>query len=595
MKKTRDTDTRQNYDSKVSKVRKIAPTSVEERNRQLAADSCRDAIRDILSDACAYPERDTAKRSDEILMAAYVLYRAAESRDPYVYDIDSDDSLDPDVLAAIKSTRIVSCIDRLRELLRSYPADTFRTVASQTETRDINSTPAGICLLAQELLDIRPGEKVIDLGCGRGTAAFDIKRNVPASDVYAVDVRPYDIAIARIINDITGSGISIECQDMFELAAQRRGGFDRVFSNYPFGTRIRNLQGGDDYLSALHTRIPSMSRATSSDWVFNALMADLLSDDGRAVGIMTNGSTWNLMDRQIREYFAENGLIECVIALPQRMFASTGIATSVIVMSRGNAGVRLVDASQICTPGRRINELSAADVDRIMSAVRKDSEISRFIDLDTLRANDYVLNLSRYTEADIEIADGRPFRDVIRSITRGVLLTADTLDEISSSEATDIRYLVTAGIRDGSVGDDLPYLKQIPKNDERYCVPDRALLISKNGTPYKIAVADIPEGQRVLASGNLYVIETDETQIDPYYLAAFLSSEQGAKALARITVGATIPNIGAAQLKDMTVPVPPLAEQAEIAETYRSSRDRIVRLQTELEEARQALAQAYSG
>ena len=36
-------------------------------------------------------------------------------------------------------------------------------------------------------------------------------------------------------------------------------------------------------------------------------MVDMLSEDGKAVGIMTNGSTWNQSDSAIRSYFIENG------------------------------------------------------------------------------------------------------------------------------------------------------------------------------------------------------------------------------------------------------------------------------------------------
>ena len=52
------------------------------------------------------------------------------------------------------------------------------------------------------------------------------------------------------------------------------------------------------------------------------------------------------------------------------------------------------------------------------------------------------------------------------------------------------------------------------------------------------------DGQRILANGNLYIIELDESRANPYYIKAFFDSEQGIAALKSITVGATIPNIG---------------------------------------------------
>ena len=96
------------------------------------------------------------------------------------------------------------------------------------------------------------------------------------------------------------------------------------------------------------------------------------------------------------------------------------------------------------------------------------------------------------------------------------------------------------------------------------------LILSKNGAPFKIAVAEVKEGQHILANGNLYVMTVDEAKADPYYLKAYLESEEGVAALKRITVGSTIPNIGVEQLKKLLIPLPPLEEQRKIADEYRA-------------------------
>ena len=114
---------------------------------------------------------------------------------------------------------------------------------------------------------------------------------------------------------------------------------------------------------------------------------------------------------------------------------------------------------------------------------------------------------------------------------------------------------------------------------------DNHLILSKNGYPYKIAIAKIQEGQRILANGNLYIIELDEDKVNPYYLKAFFESEQGIAVLKSITVGATIPNIGVDKLKKVEIPLPSLEVQKRIAERYQATLDEIAAYKSKMEKA----------
>ena len=418
----------------------------------------------------------------------------------------------------------------------------------------------------------------------------DVVKNHPTVEAYGFDKLVSYIAIAKIYNDLSEGKITFEAKDIFELGLDEDNGrrFDKIFANYPFGMRIKELGLGNQYLEQLEKRIPSVSKATSSDWLFNSVMVDMLSEDGKAVGIMTNGSTWNQSDSAIRSYFIENGLIECVIALPARLFAGTAIATSMIVFSRNNKGVRLVDASELFVEGRRVNELSYENISLIINATKSDSDISMYVSAEQLRDNDYVLSMNRYIVHDV--ADGMAFGDVIKRITRGAQLNAKALDEITTIVPTDMQYLMLANIKNGLIDKELPYLKSIDKKNDKYCLSNHCLILSKNGYPYKIAVAEVKEGQRILGNGNLYIIELDEEKADPYYLAAFFGSEQGTAALRSITVGATIPNIGVEQLTKLVIPIPPIEKQKEIADKYKTVKDEITMLQLKLEKAKNRMA-----
>ena len=164
--------------------------------------------------------------------------------------------------------------------------------------------------------------------------------------------------------------------------------FDKVFSNYPFGMRLRDLRGGIEYIKQLDDNLPDITKATSSDWVFNSLLVSSIKKNGKAIGIMTNGSTWNSIDRPIREYFIRKGLVECVIALPQRMFEYTAISTVLMVFSNDNKKIRLVDAREMCQKGRRQNFFSKQDIEKIIFASQHDTENSKLVNLIEFKENE---------------------------------------------------------------------------------------------------------------------------------------------------------------------------------------------------------------
>ena len=476
----------------------------------------------------------------DVTVAAYLLAKSFDCSAHATYSLEEDERIDVDIKKVAEDFYISENWKELMELTKAHEQKIFYLVSLLRNLSDPMMTPESLGKLAEELLEIKANDKFADFCCGAGTVVADVVKNHPTVEAYGFDKLVSSIAIAKIYSDLSEGKITFEAKDIFELGLDEDNGrrFDKIFANYPFGMRIKELGLGNQYLEQLEKRIPSVSKATSSDWLFNSLMVDMLSEDGKAVGIMTNGSTWNQSDSAIRSYFIENGLIECVIALPARLFAGTAIATSMIVFSRNNKGVRLVDASELFVEGRRVNELSYENISLIINAAKNDSDISMYVSAEQLRDNDYVLSMNRYIVH--YVADGMAFGDVIKRITRGAQLNAKALDEITTTVPTDMQYLMLANIKNGLIDKELPYLKSIDKKNDKYCLSNHSLILSKNGYPYKIAVAEVKEGQRILGNGNLYIIELDEEKADPYYLAAFFGSEQGTAALRSITVGATI-------------------------------------------------------
>lgn len=462
---------------------------------------------------------------------------------------------------------------------------------SLDDTND--ATPDAVCTLAEKLLDVKDGERVADICCGTGNFIKTVIETHPSCSIDGYEINTRSKIAAFIRSEVLGGDVKIKHGDAFShlmnIIENNSSLYDKIFSNYPFGISLKFIHEGKNYLDSLACKIPAISKATSSDWVFNSVLVDSLSPSGKAIGIMTVGSAFNTIDKPVRKYFIEEGFIEAVISLPRNLFYRTNIPTIMVIMSHGNSEIKFVDAREICQTGRRFNTLSDEDIDHIVGLLHASSDVSKTISLDELRENDYVLNPERFFTNVVEFENGVPFEDIIVNITRGASITAKALDSISSEKPTDYQYLMLKNIHSGVIDEELPYITGIEKRYEKYCLKDNNLILSKNGYPYKVAVASIREGQNVLASGNMYVIELDEQKANPFYIKAFFESEQGINVLKSITVGATIPNIGVENLKKVKIPLPDMEEQRRIAAKYQATLDEIAILKIRMEKAQNKL------
>ena len=455
------------------------------------------------------------------------------------------------------------------------------------------TTPQSLVDLSLNLLDIQDNESVADLCSGIGAFLVSAGLAVPNAHYIGVEINNSSHIVSNIRTSLLDAYITLETGDIFSTVREDIK-FDKIFSNYPFGLRTRDNQSLNYYLDRLKNTIPNLLYSTSGDWIFNSFIITHLKDTGKAVVITTNGSTWNSTDKPMREHFVNNGYIETVISLPSKMFSITSIPTNMMVFSKNNKDIRFIDASDIAQKGRRQNTFSLEDLNLIADALAKDSEISCTVDLETLRDNEYLLNPARYLAKTQTIENAVSFESIIKNITRGAPLTANQLDEMTTDEKTNLHYLMLANIQNGFIDYDLPLLLDIPKKYEKYCIKNNSLVLSKNGFPFKVAVANINNDETILGNGNLYIIELDQNKALPLYIKAFFESDLGIESLKNITVGAVIPSIGIESLRKLQIPLISMDKQQEFVEKYSQKQSSIQNLRKKVDKETLALKNLFS-
>lgn len=495
-----------------------------------------------------------------------------------------------EMLNGVEKSRIEGLFNYSEEALTEY------IVTTEDKSFDRGQeylTPKCINQLAIEILGIAKGDTVVDNCMGIGSFIAEASKVQPDASYCGVEINHSVAAIAEMRLSLVKSDCRVITGNALEDNFCGKQ-FNKGFSNYPFGMRIRTVSEDIGIIDRINKTCPELSKGTSADWIFNYRLCEMLVPNGIGVAVMSLGGLWNTLDKPIRETFVKNGKVKAVIKLPAKLFPNTAIPVAMIVFGYNEGGIRFIDASNEYVEGRRQNSLNAQNIATIIDALNTDSSISKLVSIEEIAENQFSFDPTRYNEVVEEIVDGVPFETVIKSITRGAPLAARDLDDIASVLPTDYQYMMLANIKNGIIDKELPYLKEIPPRFEKYCIHKGNLLLSKNGYPFKVAVAEPPEDKTVLANGNLYVIELDTEKVDPYYVKAFLESDQGIVQLKRITVGATIPNIGVNQLNTILIPLIPIEEQHKMALRYQAVLDEIELLRRKIERAENSLKTIFS-
>lgn len=538
---------------------------------------------------------DNKSRYSTIL--AYILYRASKDN---IKDLDSIELFESscDVDSSIKMELDYYCHDiwPVLDRLKIYGFDEDNLLAYLLFNNDLEdslretSTPRGILKLAAKILDVQENESVLELCSGKGNFFVELALLRENIKYTGIELSMANNFIANIRASVLERDISSVLSDAMTYKAENKA--DKLFANYPF---LINFPDMENIVKDMEM-LPDNIKRASSDWIFNLKLVEQMKSGGKAVAVMTNGTTWNSTDKKIREYFVKSGFIEATILLPPKLFPGISVATTLVIFSHGNTNIKMIDAGENFTKEGRRNVLSDNDISDILDLLQKDGKNSITISIKEIAENDYIINARRYLEKAPEIKDGVAIANIVKSITRGAQLRASDLYENKSAEPTNYRYIMLSNINDGDIYfTDNQYLKDIQPNLKKFYARNNSIILTKTGSPdFKSAVVQVAEGIEILATGNMFILEIDETKADPYYVQALFDSELGRALFKSIYVGSAIPTISLEKLKKLEIPLPSLEEQNIIGEKYKEELGRIADLKEKLLTSREKLKRIYN-
>jgi type I restriction enzyme M protein len=173
--------------------------------------------------------------------------------------------------------------------------------------------------------------------------------------------------------------------------------------------------------------------AGNANYAWISHIISKLSPRGIAGFVLANGSlsTSRSGEYEIRKAILEEGLVDCIVAMPSQLFYDVAIPVSLWFVSKNKNGrkdkVLFIDARKMgYMETRKHRELTDEESERIYSiyhAWRDDKDYQdvdgfcKSATLDEIRSHDYVLTPGRYVGIEEVEDDGIPFEEKMEKLT----------------------------------------------------------------------------------------------------------------------------------------------------------------------------------
>ncbi len=437
----------------------------------------------------------------------------------------------------------------------------------------------GLRDLVYKLLDISAGDKLLQPYSMEGDFIADFLVNYPDSTISSIEMKTDYVLNSQIKTSVISyaNRANINQGNFLDVDLDEYD-YNKFFSMPPMGVRYKELEcitEDKELLNLYRTN----GFDVYDDWI-NILKITLKSDFEKGIFIVPSGLLFNERSKQIRKYMLDEGLIEGVIELAPRLFMGTSISTNILLISKNNKTIKMVDASELYTKDRLINTISEENVQDIFRVYQVDSDISKTVTLDKIEENNYSLLSKRYTAEELDLEEYVYLKD-IADIKRGhANLRQSELAERLSDENTQIKILTAGDIDDEFYIGNLSSLKNLDESEEAYCLKDGDIAFARGGN-YKSILIRNSNDNKIVANGTLYIITCNNDMIDPYFLQMYLSSDHCRSQIESLNSGTAIHFMSIKQLGELKIPKVPKNFEEEISSKYRTLLDRkeVIRIQ----------------
>lgn len=302
-------------------------------------------------------------------------------------------------------------------------------------------TPESIVKLLVEMLEPYSG-RIYDGCCGSGGMFVQSEKFLEAHGgkigdiaVYGQESNPTTYKLAKMNLAIRGIDAKIELGDTFHADKHKDLKADFILANPPFNIS----DWGGEQLQDSHLWKYGTPPSGNANYAWLQLFINKLTPNGTAGIVLANGSmtTNSGNEGEIRKKLIQEGLVDCMVALPTQLFYNTQIPACLWFLGRNRKNHKFRDRSNeilfidarnlgkmISRKNRVLEDLDISKVAETYHAWRNPNgtyeDIAGFCkaaSLDEVEANNFVLTPGRYVGAEDIEDDGIPFEEKVAIIT----------------------------------------------------------------------------------------------------------------------------------------------------------------------------------
>ncbi len=310
-------------------------------------------------------------------------------------------------------------------------------------------TPGCIVRLLVEMLEPMKG-KIADLACGSGGMFVQSLKFINAhggskKDIAIYGQERYDgtLRLAKMNLALRDLNFQLELGDSLlndklpELKA------DYILMNPPFNVsqwHPEDLPENDPRLFKLANSGDPVVTDGNANYMWFQTVWSHLSNNGTAGIVMANGAMTsnNKGERNVREHMLNNGMIDCIVRLPDKLFLTTGIPACLFFLSKTRDGknkthrerkkeVLFIDASKMGEmTSRKLRVLTDTEMDRIADTYHNWRNVKgkykdelaycKSSSLDEIIKQDYKLTPGIYVGSEDAEIDLVPFEEKMKAL-----------------------------------------------------------------------------------------------------------------------------------------------------------------------------------
>ncbi len=314
--------------------------------------------------------------------------------------------------------------DAYEYLIGQFAAGSGKKAGEFYTPQQVSSILSGI--VALDAQDPAKGKreklgKVLDFACGSGSLLLNVWRRMGRHGVGKLygqekNITTYNLARMNMLlhglkdtefEIFHGDSLLNEWPLLREKNPAKKIEFDAVVANPPFSYR---WSPSEELAEDFRFKDYGLAPKSAADFAFLLHGFHYLADDGTMAIILPHGVLFRGgAEKRIRTKLLKDGNIDAVIGLPPKLFYSTGIPVSILVLKKCKKfdDVLFINAEELYEKGKRQNRLLPQHIDKIIDTYQYRREVkeelpngalfaSRRVSMAEIEENDFNLNITRY-------------------------------------------------------------------------------------------------------------------------------------------------------------------------------------------------------